>query len=183
MEESFRPSRHLGKNGYASELEQDQTDPAPSKAVVIIITDNTIEVLLGGTAQGADPIGRQILKICAFLNAVFRVSLGGAIFITAQLTSIDAHSYPSFRYQFMFRFREIPPYMIIHVARIVKREYAIFFNFYPSSKLKCGTVGIFQHFHCMPQAPPHAVSAGFRGHSPPKGHPAPREAPVRPCDR
>jgi hypothetical protein len=59
-------------------------------------TADLIEVLLGRAAQGAHPIGGQILEIGALLNAVIRISDLGTVLVTAQLASIYAHSYPSF---------------------------------------------------------------------------------------
>jgi hypothetical protein len=65
--------------------------------LVIEATADLFKVLLGCAAQGAYPIGGQILKIGALLNAVVGITDLGTVFITAQLASIYAHSYPSFQ--------------------------------------------------------------------------------------
>jgi hypothetical protein len=60
------------------------------------------KVLFRCAAQGADPIGGQILKIGSFLDTVIGITDLRTVFITAQLASIYAHSYPSFQLMMIF---------------------------------------------------------------------------------
>ena len=50
------------------------------------------KILLGCTAQGADPIRRKILKIRVLINSVVHVTVFGIILITAQLAHINQHT-------------------------------------------------------------------------------------------
>ena len=63
---------------------------------VRVVAVDLFKVFLRCAAQGAHPIGGQILKIGALLDAVLGIAYLGTVLITAQLASIYAQSIPSF---------------------------------------------------------------------------------------
>jgi hypothetical protein len=87
------------------------------------------KIILGGTAQGADPIGGKILKIGILRNSVVNVTQLGVILVTAQLTNMNQHTLKILLFVKCLVLNSKAYYIILHSAFFVNTLFGIFSKF------------------------------------------------------
>jgi hypothetical protein len=83
------------------------------------------EIVLGSTAKGADPIGRNILKVGVFGDSVIGISRARIVLVAAKLTNVDNHNRAS-----PFSKCNRSSIIIYHIVPVVNTLFPDFLTFF-----------------------------------------------------